>query len=284
MRVAAFLVVVAAVAVADDSEELEDVLFSSAPTTRGLVDSLINGGIVEGHIGISTGHGSHGHHPGHGHYPGGHYPGGHYPGGHYPGGHYPGGHYPGGHPPGGHYPGGHYPGGHYPDGHYPGGHYPGGHPPGGHPPGGHYPGGHYPDGHYPGGHYPGGHYPGGHPPGGHYPSQGGHYPSQGGHYPSQGGHYPSQGGQGVCKVWCRGPNNKRYCCGRDVSQGQGNYPVVRSGSCPAVRASCPPTHLGGSQPNACAHDGQCLSPADKCCFDVCLGHQVCKPAYSSLGR
>nr|XP_027227946.1 cold and drought-regulated protein CORA-like [Penaeus vannamei] len=199
MRVAAFLVVVAAVAVADDSEELEDVLFSSAPTTRGLVDSLINGGIVEGHIGISTGHGSHGHHPGHGHYPGGHYPGGHYPGGHYPGGHYPGGHYPGGHPPGG-------------------------------------------------------------------------------HYPSQGGHYPSQGGQGVCKVWCRGPNNKRYCCGRDVSQGQGNYPVVRSGSCPAVRASCPPTHLGGSQPNACAHDGQCLSPADKCCFDVCLGHQVCKPA------
>ncbi|XP_063593961.1 uncharacterized protein LOC134770969 isoform X1 [Penaeus indicus] len=236
MCVAAFLVVVMAAAAMADSEELEDVVFSTP--TRGLVDSLI-GGVVEGHIGISTGHGSHGHYPG-GHYPGGHYPGGHYPG-HYPGGHYPGGHYPGGHPPGGHYPG---QGGHYPGGHYPG----------------------------QGGHYPGGHYPG---QGGHYPGQGGHYP--GGHYPGQGGHYP---GQGVCNVWCRGPNNKRYCCGRDATQGQ----VVRPGSCPAVRVSCPPIHFGVSRPSSCAHDGQCLSGTDKCCYDVCLGHQVCKPALSSLGR
>ncbi|XP_037792257.1 calcium-binding protein P-like [Penaeus monodon] len=210
MCVTAFLVVVMAAAATADSEEVPDVVFSTP--TRGLVDSLIGGGIVDAHIGISTGHGSHGH------YPGGHYPSGHYPGGHYPGGHYPG--------QGGHYPG------------------------------------------------QGGHYPG---QGGHYPGQGGHYPGQGGHYPGQGGHYP---GQGVCNVWCRGPNNKRYCCGRDATQGQG----VRPGSCPVVRVSCPPTSFGVSRPNSCVHDGQCLSGADKCCYDVCLGHQVCKPALSSFGR
>ncbi|XP_066968457.1 elastin-like [Macrobrachium rosenbergii] len=139
-------------------------------------------------------------------------------------------------------------------------------------PGNHLPGQGFPGQGFPGQGFPGQGFPGQGFPGQGFPGQG--FPGQG--FPGQG--FPGQGfpgGSGSCKYWCRTPQQQAYCC--DQGNNGGRFPGVRPGYCPPVRPACPPTRFGGP-PITCAHDNDCASFSDKCCFDTCLEHHVCKPA------
>ncbi|XP_076030704.1 uncharacterized protein LOC143019215 [Oratosquilla oratoria] len=76
-----------------------------------------------------------------------------------------------------------------------------------------------------------------------------------------------------CRFWCRTPEGAAFCCEKN------NQPfnplatqIVKPGQCPPVRPICP--RFGGP-PITCSNDGACSS-VDKCCFDRCLGENVCK--------
>ncbi|KAA0201545.1 antimicrobial peptide [Hyalella azteca] len=81
----------------------------------------------------------------------------------------------------------------------------------------------------------------------------------------------SQGQFGIdatCEKWCKTPQQYwggKYVCCDD-----------RPAFCPPVRSECP--KFGGLGPVCCFVDSQCQIPTDKCCYDTCLGHKVCKPA------
>ncbi|CAL4157250.1 unnamed protein product [Meganyctiphanes norvegica] len=47
----------------------------------------------------------------------------------------------------------------------------------------------------------------------------------------------------------------------------------KSGRCPPIRSECPSVRFG---PVTCLEDAQCPAQ-DKCCYDTCLEHKVCKP-------
>ena len=72
----------------------------------------------------------------------------------------------------------------------------------------------------------------------------------------------------VCKKFCKAPqqywHGKYVCCDE------------RPAVCPPIRATCP--RIQGQGPVCCFVDSQCQIPTDKCCFDKCLGHKVCKSA------
>uniref|UniRef100_A0A6A7FP29 Glycine-rich cell wall structural protein 1-like n=1 Tax=Hirondellea gigas TaxID=1518452 RepID=A0A6A7FP29_9CRUS len=82
----------------------------------------------------------------------------------------------------------------------------------------------------------------------------------------------SQGQYGIdstCEKWCKAPQQYwggSYICCDD-----------RPAVCPPIRVTCP--RFGGVGPVCCFVDSQCQIPTDKCCFDKCLGHKVCKSAY-----
>ncbi|KAF2364014.1 hypothetical protein FHG87_005227 [Trinorchestia longiramus] len=81
----------------------------------------------------------------------------------------------------------------------------------------------------------------------------------------------SQGQFGIdatCQKFCKAPQQYwggKYVCCDD-----------RPAFCPPVRKECP--RFGGKGPVCCFVDSQCQIPTDKCCYDTCLGHKVCKPA------
>ncbi|XP_042868304.1 glycine-rich protein 2-like [Penaeus japonicus] len=81
------------------------------------------------------------------------------------------------------------------------------------------------------------------------------------------------GGSSSCRYWCRTPSNQYYCCGNTGQSS--NIVAVHRGRCPQVRPFCPGTRNGAPRP--CSNDGTC-SRLDKCCYDICLGQHVCKPA------
>ncbi|XP_069993244.1 dnaJ homolog subfamily C member 7 homolog [Penaeus vannamei] len=87
--------------------------------------------------------------------------------------------------------------------------------------------------------------------------------------------YGSSGGYGSssCRYWCRTPYNQYYCC-ENSNQGPSNV-AVHPGRCPHVRPTCP--DVRSLAPRSCSSDGGC-GWQEKCCFDTCLGHHVCKPA------
>ncbi|KAG0712429.1 hypothetical protein GWK47_018480 [Chionoecetes opilio] len=79
-----------------------------------------------------------------------------------------------------------------------------------------------------------------------------------------------------CRHWCDkpgGPPGAKYCC--DDGTGEGGF-EVHPGRCPN-RPVCPKRNLQPRKPapKVCAHDGQCPSRYDKCCFDACLQHHAC---------
>jgi len=90
----------------------------------------------------------------------------------------------------------------------------------------------------------------------------------------------SQGQFGIestCKNFCKAPQQywggKYVCCDE------------RPGAvCPPVRASCPRFGPTYQPPTCCFVDSQCERPADKCCFDQCLKHKVCKPTIPLGGK
>merc|ERR1712183_266783 len=89
----------------------------------------------------------------------------------------------------------------------------------------------------------------------------------------------SQGTAGIqatCKNWCKLPQaiwgGKFACCDERPNA-----------QCPPVRAQCPKFGPGFAPPTCCFVDSQCPRPADKCCFDRCLNHKVCKEAIGFSG-
>ncbi|KAA0200681.1 hypothetical protein HAZT_HAZT004121 [Hyalella azteca] len=78
-----------------------------------------------------------------------------------------------------------------------------------------------------------------------------------------------------CRYWCRTPDFKYYCCptGWPTTSTTTTVSPVKPGLCPPVRPVCP--RIFGP-PNPCKVDINCPG-ADKCCYDVCLTHFVCKP-------
>ncbi|XP_043211017.1 uncharacterized protein LOC122375583 [Amphibalanus amphitrite] len=231
--------------------------------------------------------------------------------------HYPGGVYPGGVYPGGVYPGGVYPGGVYPGGGYPGGIYPGYNRPSNcknwcrRQPG--YLGGVYPGygrqriQYYCCDHsgpvivprpypvpYPGPYpqpYPGPYPPGpypGVYsgssgtvnppapPSTG--YTGNSGYTGNNGytGGYNGNNGFTNNRYTTSGTNNygNRYT----ANNGYNTLATYRGNRvCPPPRPYCVTSRNFASPPTECAGDHEC-SAVDRCCFDTCLEHRVCKTA------
>ncbi|CAL4134592.1 unnamed protein product, partial [Meganyctiphanes norvegica] len=53
-------------------------------------------------------------------------------------------------------------------------------------------------------------------------------------------------------------------------------PTGKPGQCPPVRPECPPARQFIQPPNPCTEDAQC-SGSNKCCYDICLTHNTCKP-------
>ena len=72
----------------------------------------------------------------------------------------------------------------------------------------------------------------------------------------------------TCKKFCKAPQQyfggQYLCCDERTV-----------GKCPAVRAQCP-NHIRGLGPVCCFVDSQCKRPTEKCCYDTCLKHKVCK--------
>lgn len=72
-----------------------------------------------------------------------------------------------------------------------------------------------------------------------------------------------------CRYTCRRSTGQLYCC--DDGTNRGGPPEIHGGQCPPARLLCP----NGDFFRRCAHDGQC-SASDKCCYDACANHHVCK--------
>ncbi|XP_042891672.1 whey acidic protein-like [Penaeus japonicus] len=51
------------------------------------------------------------------------------------------------------------------------------------------------------------------------------------------------------------------------------FPTLKEGRCPLIRDECPPVRI---TPPTCIDDASC-SGDDKCCFDICLKRNTCKP-------
>ena len=114
-----------------------------------------------------------------------------------------------------------------------------------------------------------------------------------------------------CKYWCKEDNNRRahyYCCpsgkpdaSTRLSESmwpimmsplfwiglistssaihQIQTPMVIKKTCPPIRTVCPRSHEWNEPPQLCEHDSDCPGWSwEKCCYDVCLEHKVCKPA------
>ena len=95
-----------------------------------------------------------------------------------------------------------------------------------------------------------------------------------------GGSGGAVGGSSTCRYWCKNPQGQAYCC---EGNNQPAGPVgTKSGYCPPVRPSCPPTRFFGGPPQTCSNDYSCPG-IDKCCHDTCLGEAVCKPPRGSGG-
>ena len=60
-----------------------------------------------------------------------------------------------------------------------------------------------------------------------------------------------------------------------------NLSLNKNGFCPTVRPLCPPTRSFGP-PKSCFNDYSCRG-IEKCCYDVCLRHRVCKSSFG-IGR
>ncbi|XP_063597683.1 supwaprin-a-like [Penaeus indicus] len=52
------------------------------------------------------------------------------------------------------------------------------------------------------------------------------------------------------------------------------FPTLKEGRCPIIRDECPPP--GRISPPKCIDDASCPGE-DKCCFDICLRRNTCKP-------
>lgn len=73
-----------------------------------------------------------------------------------------------------------------------------------------------------------------------------------------------------CRYVCIRPHsNEPYCCD-DGSNNRGK-PAIHGGQCPDVRILC----VRNPFFTKCGHDGQCAA-SDKCCYDTCVQHHICK--------
>ncbi|XP_068219255.1 uncharacterized protein [Palaemon carinicauda] len=78
-----------------------------------------------------------------------------------------------------------------------------------------------------------------------------------------------------CRYRCRDPYGRLYCCESTTAYPMFHaYQTTKPGNCPSVHPQCPPVR--GGPPRRCSQDRSCLG-MDKCCYDSCLGHHVCKP-------
>lgn len=77
-----------------------------------------------------------------------------------------------------------------------------------------------------------------------------------------------------CRYWCKTSENAYYCCPHGHPTTTTTRPVTaKPGSCPIVRPICPKY---SGPPQLCNTDNSCPG-TNKCCHDVCLQQNVCKP-------
>ena len=79
--------------------------------------------------------------------------------------------------------------------------------------------------------------------------------------------------ESICRFWCKSPENEIYCCEK-VEKPQANS--GKPGKCPSIRYNCTRLNKLTIKPFLCSSDMVCHGK-EKCCYDRCLKHHICKP-------